>query len=208
VESERTLLLATNTASMQALARSLDAELEPLPAIDAPETFEAWRDEAVERPPRDRVVVSVWSDTHVSGALLGVDSKVWETRFERPYQLWNFALGAASRRCRDGGSIVGLVQAPAALDSPGWTPELGIGDGVSALVRSVAAAEGRRGVRANTVVTPLGLVSGEVIAPAPPLDAFPGRLENEVAGAIRLLLTPDAAGLTGRILSADGGRSL
>jgi NAD(P)-dependent dehydrogenase (short-subunit alcohol dehydrogenase family) len=207
LESEKTILFATDTPSTRSLASELNAELCALPALEAPEDFEAWRAEAMAGPATDRVIVSVWHEAPRSGALVGLDEASWEQRFERPYLLWNIALGAAAGRCRDGGAIVALVQTPAALDSPGWTPEASIGDGVVALTRSLAASEGSRGVRANTVTTPLRFVEGEVIAPTPPLATFPGRLEVEVAGAIRLLLSSDAAGLTGRALAADCGRA-
>jgi NAD(P)-dependent dehydrogenase (short-subunit alcohol dehydrogenase family) len=101
-----------------------------------------------------------------------------------------------------------LVQTPAALDAAGWTLETSIADGVVALARSLAASEGARGVRVNAVTTPLGLIEPPVIAPAPPLASFPGRLDREIAGAVRLMLSADAAGLTGRVVGADGGRSL
>ena len=104
--------------------------------------------------------------------------------------------------------MVGLIQNAAALDAPGWTPEFAVGDGVLSLVRSIAASEGPRGVRANLVSTPIGLVTRDVILPKPPLDLFPGEVEEEVAGCVRLLFSPDAKGLTGRLLPADGGRSL
>ncbi len=193
---------------MHSLATALEAELVPLPPLDAPASFEAWRAEAATAPERARVVVSVWNDEPAPESLVDLGENHWARRFEQPYLLWHFALGAATRRCAGGGAIATLVQTPAALDSPGWTPETSIADGVVALTRSLAASEGARGVRVNTVTTPLGLVGRPVIAPAPPLDCFPGRLEDEVAGAIRLLLSPDAAGLTGRVLCADGGRSL
>lgn len=208
MESDRTILLATETNAMRFLARCLEAELVPLPSIDAREDFEAWRDEAGTGASRTRVVVSVWNEAPNRRPLLDLDPEAWEARFERPYLLWNLALGAAALRCRDGGAIVGLVQVPAALDAPGWTPEMSIGNGVVALIRSLAASEGRRGIRANTVTTPLPLVGSNVIAPPPPLDRFPGRLDEEVAGAVRLLLSEEAKGLTGRVLSADCGRSL
>jgi hypothetical protein len=38
------------------------------------------------------------------------------------------------------------------------------------------------------------------------LPSFPGRVDREVAGAVRLLLSPDAVGITGSTLAATGGR--
>ena len=202
------LVLAHDAAAPLALTKAIDGDLEALPAIGETGRFEAWRAEVAGGPKREHVVVCVWPDPIPKVPLLEVDEDAWQDRFEAPYLLWNFALGAASRRCADGGAIVAVVQAPAALDAPGHTPELAIADGVLALVRSVAAAEGTRGVRANLVTTPIGLVEGEIIAPAPPLPGFPGTLETHVAGAVRALLSNDSAGLTGRVLPADGGRSL
>ena len=220
MSDQRTLLFATESEASRQLAKLIDADILPLPSIQAPETFEEWRADALLGPARARIVVaSGFDDTpsrgedkpeaaRTQGELISLDERGWRQRFELPYLLWSFALGAAGQRCADGGAVVAVIQTPAALDAPGWTPEFAIADGVFALVRSVAAAEGPRGVRANLVTTPIGLVEGDLVAPAPPLTGFPGTIEGHVAGAIRTFLSPDAIGLTGRVLSADGGRSL
>ncbi len=206
---EQTRLIATGGPSTERLAKALDADFERLPSVEAPESFESWRMDALAaRASSRRIVVAVWNDSAAPGELLGVDADAWRKRFELPYLLWNFALGVAGQQASDGGAIVAVVQSPAALDCPGWTPEFAIADGLLALVRSVAAAEGARGVRANLVTTPVGLVEGEVVAPPPPLSDFPGTIEEHVAGAVRMLLSSDAQGLTGRVLAADGGRAL
>ncbi len=204
----RPLLLASEADETRQLAKALDADFAPLPDVDRPTTFEAWRDDVLSEPSRDRVVVAGWQAHVPPEDLVELDPDEWVRRFEAPFLLWNFALGAAGRRCSDGGAIVAVCQAPAALDSPGRTPELAIADGVLALVRSVAASEGPRGVRANLVTTPIGLTDPDPIAPAPPLAGFPGTIDTHVAGAVRNFLSKDAGGLTGRVLSADGGRSL
>lgn len=208
MSDDRPLLLATEADCTLRLAKALDADLSPLPRLDAEHTFEAWRDDILSGPTRSRVIACVWLSVAGPEELTRLDADQWRVRFERPYLLWNFVLGAAGRICRDDGAIVAVAQAPAALDAPGFTPELAISDGVLALVRSVAAAEGPRRVRANLVTTPIGLITGDLVAPAPPLDLFPGTIESHVAGAVRNFLSPDSIGLTGRALAADGGRSL
>ncbi len=208
MRNDRPLLIASQNEETSRLATSLDAEFVSLPDLTRPEIFEAWRATTIEGDVRERVIVSVWPPPIEARDLAELDANAWAHRFEEPYLLWNFALGAATKLVADGGHVVALCQAPAALDAPGRTPELAIADGVLALVRSIAAAEGRRGVRANLVTTPLGLVEGDLVAPAPPLEGFPGTIEAHVVGAVRIFLSADAEGLTGRVLSADGGRAL
>jgi NAD(P)-dependent dehydrogenase (short-subunit alcohol dehydrogenase family) len=200
--------MATDCDSMRTLATSLGAELRPLPAVTDPGTFDAWRARMLNEAFRQIVIVSVWDDESRALPLVEVEADVWERRFEWPFLLWNVALGAAARICRAGGAIVALVQTPSALDASGFCAEMSAADGVVALARSLAASEGTRGIRANVVTTPLRLVDRAGALPPPPLETFPGRLEIEVAGAIRLASSSDAIGLTGRVFAADGGRAL
>ena len=206
--NDRPLLIASENEETSRLATSLDAEFVSLPNLTRPETFEAWRAKTLKGDVRERVIVSVWPPPSEARDLVELDANAWAKRFEQPYLLWNFVLGAAAKRVADGGRVVAVCQAPAALVAPGLTPELAIADGVLALVRSIAAAEGSRGVRANLVTTPIGLVEGDLVAPPPPLEGFPGTIETHVVGAVRTFLSADTEGLTGRVLSADGGRTL
>jgi enoyl-[acyl-carrier-protein] reductase (NADH) len=142
-----------------------------------------------------------------SGTLAGLSAEQFEARAERPYAAWYAALGAASRRCRDGGVIVALVERPSPLDCAGWSPEGGIADAVEALARSLARSEGSRGVRVNVVTTPLRMMPERVVAPLPPLASFPGSMHVEVLGAVTMLLGDGVAGVTGTVVHADCGRS-
>jgi len=195
---ELPLLFATESDTTLRLAQAIGAEFLPIPSAQRPETFEAWRAEASQGAARERIVVAPWLEAATRAELMSIDATHWRQRFELPYLLWNFALGAASRRCADGGAIVAVAQMPPALDTAGWTPECAIADGVLALVRSVSAAEAARGVRANLVTTSFGLLEDKRGA---------GKIEGQVVGAIRTLLSPDAVGLNGRVLSTDGSRS-
>lgn len=192
------LLIAPDRASCARLANALGAVVEPLPEGGDDDAIERWRRAAgstVPEPRPERIVVSLGLEPRPAVEVGALDTKAWDERFERPWVLYNVALGAASRRVADGGALVAVVQAAAVPDSGGFAPERALADGVVALVRSIAGRESARGVRANVVTSPIGLG-----------DA--ARSEAEVAAAVRLMLSPDAAGLSGRIAPVDGGRTL
>jgi NAD(P)-dependent dehydrogenase (short-subunit alcohol dehydrogenase family) len=154
------------------------------------------------------VVVAPW-DEGVAWAPLGeVDLDGWMARCEVPLARWWAAMGVAARRCADGGAIVAVVEAPPPIDSAGWAPAAAVADAAENMIRSLAHAEGARGVRANTVTTPVRLQHAPLVDPQPPLANFPGTIAGEVAGAVRLLLDGDAAGVTASVVHADSGRWL
>jgi len=209
------LVLGGDAPEVTDLARNLGADVELVPtalagaagAAAAGEELDAWRARAAAGPRAVKVVVAPWTTPPSSAPLAALDLDGWTDRAELALARWVAALGAAKARCADGGAIVALVDRPAPLDAAGWAPECGVADAVEALTRSLARSEGPRGVRVNAVTTPARLTHGPVVAPAPPLDAFPGSVLLEAAGAVRLLLDPDALGLTGTVLHADCGRS-
>jgi NAD(P)-dependent dehydrogenase (short-subunit alcohol dehydrogenase family) len=208
-----TLLIGSDNKDTRDFATTLDAELLALPAVSDHEAWgwaaelEAWREGESGGPTADRIVVAVWSDQLVAGPAIGLDAHGWEARAEQPLARWAVALGCAVARCADGGSIVTVIDGPTALECSGWAPETAVAEGVRALSRSLALSEGARRVRVNTVSTPARFPFGELVHPAPPLSTFPGRLDHEVAGAVRMLLSPDAVGVTGGIIHADAGRA-
>jgi enoyl-[acyl-carrier-protein] reductase (NADH) len=201
------LLLGTPTDAVRALAEGLGAELVELPLAADDAALEAWRAGAAAGAPVEHVVVAPWVADQVAGRVDDLDAASWEARAEQPLAAWVAALGAAVARCADGGAIVAVVERPSPLDCIGWAPESGVADAVEALTRSLGRSEGPRGVRVNAVTTPTRLAGPDVVAPAPPLARFPGTVEADVVGAVRLLLSPDAAGLTGTVAHADSGRS-
>lgn len=192
----------TATAS---LAVVLGAELKRLPGDVL--ALEAWRAEALVGAPRRQVVAAPWQAEVAPRTVCAASAEDWLERAEDPIARWVFALGVAAARCADGGAIVAVVERPAPLDCAGFAAETAVADAACALVRSLARSEGARGVRVNAVVTSTRLAPRKPIAPAPPLPSFPGTLEVEVAGAVRLLLASDASGITGQVLAADCGRS-
>jgi NAD(P)-dependent dehydrogenase (short-subunit alcohol dehydrogenase family) len=213
--TDRTLLIGSAGADVGRLAAVLDADLMSLPAETAQagagwswaDELERWREAESAGPKVGRIVVAAWPGAQVGGRSLDLDLAGWELRAEQPLARWAVALGVAVARVADGGSVVAVAEGPTPLECSGWAPETALAEGVRALARSLALAEGARGVRVNTVSTPARFPFGELVHPAPPMPTFPGSIEQEVAGAVRLLLSPDAVGVTGGIVHADAGRA-
>ena len=203
-----TLLLGGEGEGARDLAAALGAEVERVPSGADDAALEAWRRAFVAGPPLPAIVVALLGGPPAAGELCEIERAAWDRRADDPLVAWCVALGAASRRIVDGGALVAVVDAPAALDAAGWAPETGLADAVIALVRSLAQSEGARGVRVNALTTPARLGPARVALPVPPLGSFPGTLAGEVAGAVRLLLSDDAVGLTARAIPVDCGRSL
>jgi hypothetical protein len=198
------LLIASDAPETRALAAALGAAWCAAPL--AASALEAWRAEQGAHAAQASVVVAL--PAAAAGAPLDeTDAGAWLARAEDPIARWVFALGVAAARCADGGAIVAVVDRPAPLDCAGFAPEAAVADAACALARSLARAEGGRGVRVNAVVTSARLAPERPVDPAPALASFPGAYEREVAGAVRLLLAGEAAGVTGQVLAADCGRT-
>jgi NAD(P)-dependent dehydrogenase (short-subunit alcohol dehydrogenase family) len=155
----------------------------------------------------DRIVVCTWPGEVEATAARHVDLDRWRREVEFPLACWSSALVAAATSCGDGGSVVVVVEHPAALDAAGHATTVAVGEGLFALARSAALAMGPRGVRVNVVSTQLSTAPRTLLGSPPPLASFPGRVEVEVAGAVRMLLSDDAVGVTGTVVRADCGRS-
>ena len=199
------VVLGTDVAEVRELADALAASSVELVGADT--ALADWRERVAAGPPAAGVVVAVWSPLRPAGPLVDVDEATWARSCEAAITAWVAGLGAAVRRCADGGRVVAAVERPAPLDSASRVIESGVADAVEALVRSLARSEGHRSVRVNGVSTPVRLVPERVVAPAPPLPTFPGGVQPELAEAVRMLLGPGVAGVTGTFLHADGGRS-
>jgi NAD(P)-dependent dehydrogenase (short-subunit alcohol dehydrogenase family) len=194
-----------------ALAPAMTVSVPSRPGTDSwdwrwADVLDDWRAEIEGLPMTDRVVVCTWTDAASGAPLVDLGAGVWRRDVEWPTALWFATLAAAPGRCRDGGSVVVVVDRPAALDAPGHGPAVAVAGAVTNLVRSLAAREGGRAVRVNAVVSSCHARTGGLPGSPPPLPTFPGRVDVEVAGAVRLLLSDDAAGITGAALPATGGR--
>ena len=209
------LCIGAATSAASALAGSIGSTLTVTAPARPPtptwawtwrEPLERWRAEIVSGPGADGVVVCAWPAEVAPTPMADLEPGEWRERVEWPLALWFTALVAAAERCADGGSIVAVVEQPSAVDAAGHAAVVAVADGLIALVRSLAASEGPRRVRVNAVTTELFTVPEVLTGAPPPLASFPGRIDVEVAGAVRMLQSRDSVGVTGIVVRAAGGR--
>ena len=211
-----TTFIGTGSADADALAVALGtapAATSPVPPAAATWDWDweglltTWRSEVAALSAADAVVVCTWPELGPVAPMLELSPVRWRREVEWPTALWFTTLAVATGRCRDGGAVVVVVDRPASLDAPGHGAVATVGDGVVNLVRSFAATEGGRGVRVNAVLSARPIDAHDLTGSPPSLMAFPGRVDVEIAGAVRMLLSDDSAGLTGTALAATGGRA-
>ncbi len=152
-------------------------------------------------------MVCTWAEPTPSVALTDLDHRHWIDQVELPVATWFTAVSAAVGLCADGGSVVVVAERPAALDSHGRSDLTALADGLMALTRSAALIHGPRRCRVNLVTTELFSAPEKLLGMQPPLPSFPGTPGNEVAGAVEMLWSPAAAGVTGTVVRADCGRA-
>lgn len=202
-----TILIGFECAEPRGVADALDALFIAAPPLEDDQAWVAWREGLKGEKPVRNVVVALLPELHAQAPLVDLSGAEWLARGETPLLRWMEALATAAPLCADNGALVAVVDCAPPLDSAGLAPEAGVAEGVEALMRSLALSEGKRGVRANAVVTPARIVTKPIVAPAPPLDGFPGSLREDVVRIVRLLLSDDAKYLSGHTLPADRGRS-
>jgi len=173
-----------------------------------PTTLERWEQQSEDLGDFSSVVIACWDEIDAPSPFVEVDGTAWSSQLEQRLTAWAVATKVGIARCADGGAVVVVVERPAAFDAVGRSMLVGVAEGVLGLMRCVAVSEGPRAVRVNAVTTELWTAPEELLGPTPALASFPGRVDVEVAGAIRLLLSEDAAGVTGSVVSSDGGRAV
>jgi NAD(P)-dependent dehydrogenase (short-subunit alcohol dehydrogenase family) len=212
------LVIGPNAASTAALGDAIGpVDFCPLPDLDSVAVswnwqwgaeLERWQKSNSYIQKHSGVVVVCWDGYCAPQLFLEIAAEDWLVNVERRMAIWFSAVQLAVQRCADSGSIVLVVERPAALDAAGHSSVVAAAEGMISMMRCVAAAEGKRGVRANVVTTELWTVPEHQVGPTPHLSSFPGSIGREVAGAVRFLLSSDAEGVTGSVLTPDGGRAL
>src|ERR1700722_16389344 len=170
--------------------------------------LESWRNSSAQGEKYSGVVVVCWGGADAPQAFIDISAADWLGQVERRIAVWFSAVKLGAQRCADNGSVVVGVERPAALDGVGYSSVVATGDGMISMIRCVAAAEGERGVRANAVTTELWTVPEHPVGPSSHLSTFPESIDREVAGAVRFLLSADANGVTGSVLTPDCGRAI
>jgi len=210
-------LVGVSHPSVVALAAALGAG-EPWAAPEPPKlsgfewTFvdllEEWRERTTAAlRGAERIVVCTWPRPSPPKRCIELNAAEWCAAAEWESALWFSALQAAAAACADGGAIAVVVERPVSLDAEGRAPLVAVAEGIITFARSLAICEGGRSVRINSVSTEIATAPARLLGLAPPLASFPGRAEVEVAGAVRMLLSADAAGVTGSVVRADCGRA-
>jgi hypothetical protein len=193
------LPLGIATGPAAGLIALLGGELEAVPALtfdgswSAGTTVEQWRQATSAGAQVERVVVAVWPGSPRPLSLVDQDFDHWTSTMETPFALWFAALAAGAERCADGGRLVAVVDQPDGKDTAGWGAETALADAVRCMVRSFAQIHHHRGVRANLVTWP-GRLAG-----SPPASM------DGVAGAVSLLLSDGAPGVTSSVIHLGGG---
>ena len=209
------LLVGLPTAATWKLAGALRAQLQEVPPLLASGTapwawigrLGQWEDDFQTGQKSPRVVICTWDEPRPPAPLTAMSGDEWHIRVELPLARWFAAVRGGIARCAPGGAVVVVAERPAAIDSANRADLEALGEGLSALVRSSAFIAGDQGIRVNLVTSAIASVPDVLHGLAPPLDAFPGTAEREIAGAVRLLLSDDAVGITGMTVTADCGRS-
>jgi NAD(P)-dependent dehydrogenase (short-subunit alcohol dehydrogenase family) len=210
-----TLFVGLDCEPTRELAAALSAELvAPPPLPDADGWAWTFADDVARfaasldaLPTVDRVVVCTWLPEYPARPLVDVDTAAWMAEVERPLALWYAVVAAAAERCADGGAIAIVVERPAPIDSTDNACATAVAEGLLTSTRSIALTHGPRGVRANAVGTVLSTAPETLPGHAPSLASYPGTPGREVAGAVRMVLSPDAVGVTGNLVRADSGRA-
>ena len=161
-------------------------------------------------------------DALIHNAALGVLKPAMEIRVNQ----WDLTLETSLRPfwlltklapLAEGASVIGLSSLGSRQFTPGYAAMGAAKAGVEALTRQLAVELAPRRVRVNTVCG--GLIETDT------LQYFPQKAEllawatgatplgrvgqpEDLAGAVALLLSPDAAWITGQVLVVDGGLSL
>jgi NAD(P)-dependent dehydrogenase (short-subunit alcohol dehydrogenase family) len=209
------LVVGSDCAAANSLAGALGAELVAPPELPDGDGWKWTFADEIDRfsesiatgPQSTQVVVCTWTPPYRSRPLVETGPGDWLSHVERSMALWYAVLPVAAERCSDSGAMVAVVERPAPIDAAGHAGTTAVAEALLSLTRSLARVHGRRGVRVNAVGTAVATAPETLLGHAPALATYPGAVEREVAGAVRMLLSPDASGVTGSLVQADGGRS-
>lgn len=139
--------------------------------------------------------------------VLDMDSQLWEHVF-RVNTIGHARLmkAAMPHMINGGGGAIAIVTSGAAfMGSPTWPAYASSKAALNALVRSVALAYGKFGVRCNGVNPGRIVKEGDDEAPINVLDRV-GR-PDDAARVLTFLLSEESGWITGQIISANGGSS-
>jgi 3-oxoacyl-[acyl-carrier protein] reductase len=145
--------------------------------------------------------------------LESIDPSQWQSLAEQPLREFIEFMQFAHRALRDrGGKLIVVVPTIAMTGAAGLAPWAAVADAQRALVKSAARVWGGAGITVNCVAVPAALLADgsggdDLSRPDLQQSALPDPdLRRSVAGAIAVLVSSDAAAMTGATVSVDGGR--
>jgi 3-oxoacyl-[acyl-carrier protein] reductase len=145
-------------------------------------------------------------------ALADIDEEAWTSQAEAPIweALVQFQAAHAVFERLGGGAIVAALPTIALTGAPGLVPFATAAEGIRQLVKSAARAWGQKRIRVNCLTLPVE----EWITPSQHVPnrygaSLPGpNADSDIAGAVAMLISPFARGVTGATLGLDRGTVL
>ncbi len=207
---DRSLVVGSDSPITRAVVAALEERGHDVRSIDLPEAASRKPDlvrsvfESASAGATVRLVVytDVPADSARAGRLTDLDLPDWDRACESVVRRTLLTFQAAHRALTDGGTIVLVVPTMALGGSPDFVPWSAAAEAQRVMAKVAARRWGSCAITVNTVAVAPHVLSDDLL----PDDGGATTDEADRAAALVCMLAgPDAGGLTGATLVADGG---